>query len=237
MGMLDLLKGTKPAPAARRGTGKTAAPSKAAAQSKAAAKAAAPSTGPASTQFPLSQTTQPGGSVYLVRKDLLKLVMRETLGRNGIPQHWLTADLLRTTNTRREQGMHVRFLMRHWEPRLLVHGLALEREFSQRLLVLDPLAKDWLMGFSWQFALDDDSACPALPHPGAWTAAPAEPPPVAAAAPENKFGDIIAGPVVIPKPLDDVRADLERLLALRDEDLKRHGPGGDQFAPTRPATL
>jgi hypothetical protein len=172
-----------------------------------------------------------------MRKDLLKLVLREILGRNGIPQQWLAADLLRTTNTKREQGVHVRFLVRHWEPRLLLHGVALEHEFLERLLLLDPLARDWLAGFSWQFALADTGACPALPHPGAWTAPPAAEAPASLPDPETKPGDIIAGPVVIAKPAEDVRADLERLLAVRDEDLKRHGPGGDEFAPTRPATF
>lgn len=223
MGMLDLLKGRKPAPAGRKrspaGTGSAA--------------------GPASTQFQASSqvTLQgSGSSVHATRKDVLKLVLRECLSRNGIPQQWLTADLLRTTNTRREHGIHVRFLVRHWEPRLLVHGVALEREFADRLLMLDPQARDWLMGFSWQFAMEDSSACPPLPHPGAWTApSPQAEGPLAA--PETRPGDIIAGPVVIPQPVDDVRADLERLLALRDEDLKRHGGGADQFAPTRPATL
>lgn len=220
MGMLDLLRGKKTAPAGGR-----------------RASRAGPSTSPASgsTQFTASQTTQQGAASHAVRRDLLKLVLRETLTRVGIPQHWLAADLLRTTNVRREHGVHVRFLVRHWEPRLLVHGVALEQEFMQRLLVLDPLARDWMMGFSWQFAMADSSNCPPLPHPGAWTAVPAEPEP--AAAPETKPGDIIAGPVVIPQPVDEVRADLERLLALRDEDLKRHGRDGDQFAPTRPATL
>ena len=46
--------------------------------------------------------------------------------------------------------------------------------------------------------------------------------------------------IMIPKTQEDVRADLERLLALRDDDMKRHNApqkGGDQFAPTRPASL
>ena len=80
-----------------------------------------------------------------MRKEVLKLVMRETLARNGIPESWLSADLLRTNSAKREQGIHVRLLLRHWDPRLLQHGVALEQEFYKRLLALDPLAPNWLM--------------------------------------------------------------------------------------------
>jgi hypothetical protein len=191
-----------------------------------------------STQFAASQSTQAASSPHQVRKDVLKLVLRELLLRNGIPNSWLAADLLRTTNSRREQGVHVRFLMRHFEPRLMQHGPAFEQEFTQRLLLLDPQAQTWLMGFSWQFVLDDIGKCPPLPNAAAWTAPQPEPVPEAPeAAPEDHSGDVIAGPVYIPKPVDEVRSDLERLLALRDDDMKRHGKVGDNFAPTRPATL
>jgi hypothetical protein len=191
----------------------------------------------ASTQFAPSQSTT-NTSPHQVRKDLLKLVLREMMLRNGIPNAWLTADLLRTTNSQREQGIHVRFLMRHFEPRLLQHGVALEQDFLQRLQLLDPQAGNWLMGFSWQFALEDTSACPPLPHAGYWVAPPAEPVRATPAAiePEAHSGDVISGPVRIPQPMDEVRADLERLFALRDDDMKRHGVG-DNFAPTRPSTL
>jgi hypothetical protein len=195
----------------------------------------------ASTQFAPSQSLQGATSPHQVRKDVLKLVMRELLMRNGIPNSWLSADLLRTTNSKREQGVHVRFLMRHFEPRLMQHGPALEQEFTQRLLLLDPLAANWLMGFSWQFTLEDASKCPPLPNAGTWTAPPA--PQVEAVAQasdtatQDHSGDVIAGPVFIPRPADEVRSDLERLLALRDDDMKRHGKAGDNFAPTRPAKL
>jgi hypothetical protein len=188
-----------------------------------------------STQFAPSQAANsrdPATNVHAVRKEVLKLVMRETLNRNGIPEKWLSADLLRTNSARREQGIHVRLLLRHWDPRLLQHGVALEQEFYKRLLALDPLAPNWLMGFSWQFAMEDLSACPPLPHPGSWTN-----PPHANAAddrPTTRAGDIIEGPVMIPQTQDEVRADLERLLALRDDDMKKHGDG---FAPTAPVQL
>ena len=188
-----------------------------------------------STQFAASQAASsrdPATSVHAVRKEVLKLVMRETLARNGIPESWLSADLLRTNSAKREQGIHVRLLLRHWDPRLLQHGVALEQEFYRRLLALDPLAPNWLMGFSWQFAMEDLSACPPLPHPGSWTS-PAHGE-AADDKPTTRAGDIIEGPVMIPQTQDEVRADLERLLALRDDDMKKHGDG---FAPTRPVQL
>jgi hypothetical protein len=221
MGMLDLLLGRREVPAKARnsrGTGGTSSAN--------------------STQFAASQLSPNSALSSSVRKDLLKLVLRETLNRNGIPQGWLSADMLRTTTAQREQGLHVRFLVRVWEPRLLAHGPALEQEFAQRLSLLDPQSTEWLMGFSWQFSLPDTSVCPSMPHPGSWTAPPeaAQPAPAKPADPPvGQAGDVIEGPVVIPQPAEDVRADLERLLAARDEDMKRHG--GDSFAPTRPATL
>jgi hypothetical protein len=214
MGMLDFLTGKKEAPP---GTPRNSR------------------TGPNSTQFVASQLASGSGSVHSVRKDLLKLVLREMLSRNGIPQPWLSADMLRTNSPKREQGIHVRFLVRVWEPRLMLHGPALEKEFQQRLLLLDPASGDWLMGFSWQFALADTGECPPLPHPGSWTAPPPREP--EAQPHETKPADIIEGPVVLARSPQDVRADLEKLLAVRDEDIKRHTQGGDSFAPTRPATL
>jgi hypothetical protein len=116
--------------------------------------------------------------------------------------------------------------------------VALEQGFLQRLQMLDPQATTWLSGFSWQYALEDTSPCPPLPHPGTWMAPAqaARPPAPAAAVPAAPSGDVIEGPTTINRSTDDVRGDLERLLALRDEDLKRHA-SGDHFAPTRPATL
>jgi hypothetical protein len=220
MGMFDLLLGRKPASAGKPRNSKTGN----------------------STQFGASQMTQGGpASVNSIRKDLLRVAMRETLTRNGIPPGWVSADMLRTNSAKKEAGMHVRFLVRHWEPRLLLHGVALEQDFLQRLLTLDPQAHDWMAGFSWQFALEDTSACPPLPHPGAWIAPlPTVPEHTAPASMHGPItqGGIIEGPPMLPaRPIDEVRADLERLLAVRDQDMKRQAESGDPYAPTRPAGL
>lgn len=216
MGMFDLLLGRKPGSAGKTRNSRSAATN--------------------STQFGASKLTQGSTSVHSVRKDVLRVALRETLTRNGIPPSWMTAEMLRTNSARREPGMHVRFVLQHWDPRLMLHGVALERDFMDRLLALDPQAQGWMAGFSWQFALADTGACPALPHPGSWTAPaspPSEPAPIA---PTTRPAGIIEGPAMDPRSIDEVRADLERLLAVRDMDMKRHGEG-DHFAPTRPANL
>lgn len=218
MGMFDLLMGRKPAAAGKPRNSRT---------------------GANSNQFGQSQLTQGSNSVHSVRKDLLRVALRETLTRNGIPPNWVSADMLRTNTAKKESGMHVRFLVRHWEPRLMLHGVALEQDFTQRLLTLDPQAESWLMGFSWQFAMDDTTGCPPLPHPQEWTAPSLNGDPSAPGSfgPTTRPAGIIEGPMMTPRPIDEVRADLERMLATRDDDMKRRGDAGDYFAPTRPASL
>jgi len=126
----------------------------------------------------------------------------------------------------------LRLLIRHWDPRLLLHAVALQNALIVRLLASDPLASDWLMGVSWQFALADEDACPPLPHPGSWTANTY---PVWRAPEGGReevpggSGDVIIGPVQTvpdsatttdPQVSADVKSDLERLFAARDAELE-----------------
>lgn len=115
-----------------------------------------------STLEPISSTT--------VRRDLLKVVLRETLMRNGIPAGWLRADVLRVSRTGEPPRLHLRLLTTEWQPRLVFHAVGLEQDFRARLRLLDPAADQWLQGVSWQFALQDTSDCPSLPPPGSWAA-------------------------------------------------------------------
>ena len=104
------------------------------------------------------------------RRQLLRLVLRETLQDNGIPFGWVQAEALQAIAPTRE-GIHVRFLICQWQPRLLTYCFAFQREFKARLQAIDPTARTWLMGFSWQYALPRGTAYPALPPAHIWAAA------------------------------------------------------------------
>jgi len=177
---------------------------------------------------------------------LLRVVLRDTLQRHGIPPSWISAETLLATSRQRQSGIHWRLSIHHWDTRLLTHGVALQHALIRRLMGFDPMAADWLMGISWQYALHDDSHCPPMPHPGTWTSDPQ--PETAEAKPESPPDDgagVIAGPVLIASaavaqtPVDAAREDLEKLFAIRDADLKRHADtdAGTAGAPTRPAYI
>ena len=197
-------------------------------------------TGPSSqmhSQLSSGMTQQLAQSQNTTRRELLRVVLRDTLNRHGIPTNWLTAELLTTTSRTGERGIHWRLVVKHWDPRLLEHSVALQNALVKRVLTFDPLAVSWLNGVSWQMALDDDSMCPPLPPPPTWTMNQR----ATASAQAAPSGDVIEGPVRIgAEPgQNDVKAELEELLKIRDEDFRRHATEGTaaQFATTEPAKL
>jgi hypothetical protein len=174
------------------------------------------------------QSVSPAGT----RREMLRVVLRDTLNRHGIPAAWIVAEILSTTARDGERGLHWRLHIKHWDPRLLTHSVALQNALIRRVMTFDPLAEKWLTGISWQYELEDESGCPPLPHPTSWSAPVRKDAPPAAVVAGPAMGDVIAGPVHI----EEVHEDLNQLLALRDEDFQKHAQGGG-WASTEPAKL
>ena len=153
------------------------------------------------------------------RRELLRVVLRDTLQRHGIPTDWIGAELLASTLSNGEHGLHWRLLIKHWEPRLLAYSVAIEDALLERLTSLDPTADRWLTGMSWQFAVKDRASCPELPRPGTWT------------------GGRRAGPVQgAAADVESARADLNRWLSKRETEMPRSPDTlPPTWAPTQPA--
>jgi hypothetical protein len=166
-----------------------------------------------------------------VRKELVRVAGRDTLQHNGIPSEWVRVEPLTMAAPGREPGLHVRIVVLHWDPRLMLHAVALQQNLVKRIALLDPECNKWLMGASWQFDLKDDSDCPPLPHPGSWTAPPPDLSHVTSPMPVGGVADVIEGPTRIPKE-NNAREDLERMLAERDKDFQKSDHGG--FEKTQP---
>lgn len=215
----------------------------------AAPKNSAPSSQMHSQMHSQMPTSQPSGmsqfsaSQNQTRRELLRVVLRETLHRQGIPPTWIVAETLNSTSRTGEKTIHWRLHVKHWDTRLMTHAVGLQHALIKRLMTFDPMTANWLSGISWQFSLEDESLCPALPHPGSWTADPQEKQAQAAAAQQaaGGAGDVIAGPVRIadtaPAQKEDARADLEQLFAIRDQDFRLNSAKTSTWERTEPAGL
>lgn len=162
-----------------------------------------------------------------MRRELLRLALRQSLSRNGIPVHWIGAEAVEMPGP--GNPLHVRLLVQHWDDRLPRLFLAFQEDFEQRLLAVEPLARTWLRGFSWQFQLVDPTPHPRLPEPGSWL----------------ERGEVVSAPAPLVSPANaaaaaasaatadrKIRDELERLFAQQDA-ARAMAPQHPDFEPTR----
>jgi hypothetical protein len=125
------------------------------------------------------------------RRELLRMAVRDTLRKHGIPVEWVSAETSSRATRERERGMHLCLVLREWQPRLLEFTVALQKAIRSKLIRLDPLSPAWLAGISWKFEPHDEDLCPPLPPAHGWQAqAPA---PVAPERPRPLLQDDAAG--------------------------------------------
>lgn len=185
---------------------------------------ASPVSVPASSQFHESEaTTEQSGSKNAPRRELIHVVLRDTMRKHGIPSDWIDCRVLTMVSRRNVSGMHVTFIVRQGHDNLLAYVYPFQDSFRMELAKYEPRYDEWLMSTSWQF---EGSGSSAPGQPANWgvgapvaSAVSAAPSPAPAAASQE----------------DDVQADLKALFAIRDAVLK--GEPSDEpmdFQPTRP---
>lgn len=188
------------------------------------------------------------------RHQLVLISVRDVWRRNGIPAGWVECQTLMVTSRRRGSGLYIQLMIRHWDERLLRYACALQTEVVNSISRFDPKAVQWIHGVSWQFP--DVSQCPhdTLPDKSFWQPEPAAD--AKTSEPSAHFPAVLAAvqppnPAAAPpgtvnfhqtQPLsrDEVALDLEKLFAIRDEELKR--TNGDTaplggFEQTQPSPL
>jgi hypothetical protein len=115
--------------------------------------------GPASTSneaLTRGPTSGVGGTAS--RKQMLAVVLRETLLRNTVPSGCVGMEFFRTMDRSgaRNDGIHVRLVLRDLHEELAGRIVALERDFRRRLTAIDWRAAEWLQGVSWQMEFPEE---------------------------------------------------------------------------------
>ncbi|MRD48913.1 hypothetical protein [Caenimonas koreensis] len=188
--------------------------------------------------------SQPAGSSLSLasgerqlRRDLMRVVLRDVQVSAGLAPTWLALEILTTGAGNKPTGMHARIVLRTWVPRIMQHAVTLERMYVEKLTALDPHASDWFRGLSWRLNLPPGQPEEPLPAPAEWFMSrplPPRTPPMRSVA----AGDVIAGPVQVGSaPAAERSARLEALSQQLDANEQFNRRNGVLFAPTLPTPL
>ena len=177
------------------------------------------------------------GSENATRRQLVQVLLRDVLRRSGIPPAWIECQMLLVSSRTRGHGMYVRLVLKHWDHRLMNYTVAFQRALITDIERFEPRASEWLHGISWQLDVNDSCPYTELPEKSFWRE-PAKTPVVAPLLAQVVVEEV--NPVVTPpraerterverpkKPDDnDPARDLERLFAIRDQELDRQAAEG-----------
>lgn len=203
----------------------------------------------ASTQFHESEpdSSDQEGSRNAPRRELVQVVMRDTMRKHGIPSDWIECRMLSTVNKLGRHGLHVNFVVKQAHDRLLAYVFAFQDSFERELARFEPRAREWLLSIGWEFQGFNAAE---MPDPRTWAQsgpAPLTPMP-AFSANGNGKSDAAFAPTEDPdaeppKTDEDIQRDLQALFAIRDAALadaaaRRTTPeaGSEDFQPTQPFT-
>lgn len=169
----------------------------------------------ATAQFQDSEATPGRTSRNEPRRELLRVVLRDTMRKHGIPSDWIECSILSAKSRTAQAGLHLHLVVRKGDEELLTYVHAFQNSFRLELSMFDANASDWLLSLSWRFEGEVNSQ-PALPTDAAgWSSSAVTP--------------------TSQELSDDVEQDLQALFAIRDAALNGGDYGHVDFQATEPA--
>lgn len=103
------------------------------------------------------------------RRELVQVVLRDTMRKHGIPSDWIDCRVLSVMTRQHKSGVHVQFVVRKGDDQLLNYVHAFQESFRQEIDKFDPLADQWLFSVAWQFQGKATRGFAPMPDPTAWS--------------------------------------------------------------------
>ncbi len=186
------------------------------------------------------------GSENATRRQLVQVLLRDVLRKSGIPADWIECQMLLISSRTRGQGMYVRLVIRHWDERLMNYLVAFQETLMADIRRFEPKTEEWLHGISWQLDMGDQCPYAALPDKSFWVEALQKPAASMAEVFAEPIPEVLADPdkPAFKTTTDDEETnrarDLERLFAIRDQELDREAALGITpvgYEKTQPSSL
>jgi hypothetical protein len=102
-------------------------------------------------------------------RELVKVVLRDTMRKHGIPSDWIDCRILSAVNRDQQHGVHVQFLVRQGDDQLLEYVHAFQESFRHEINTFDAQASQWLFSVAWQFEGKAKRTFSAMPDVESWS--------------------------------------------------------------------
>jgi len=101
------------------------------------------------------------------RREVVHVVLRETMRQHGIPSDWIDCRTLSMVSGDKSTGTYVTLVVHDGHDRLLPYVPAFQASLRKALERFDPRVGDWLRGLAWQFEGGESSPA-AMPPATSW---------------------------------------------------------------------
>ncbi len=152
-------------------------------------------------------TTVEVDSQAATRRELVRMLTRDSLRFSGIPDGWIELQVLLELGHGGQTFIHLRLLVRHWDEGLFRYAVAFQRRLRSEIERFEPSARQWLLTITWQYEVDDQCPFLFMPDAASWGAIPAN-----GAATQQ-------APSAESREEAEMQSDLARLFAVRDANL------------------
>lgn len=104
-----------------------------------------------------------------IRRELIVVVLKDTLRLQGIPYDWISCDVFVVSHPQRGEEFHVQLVVMKWNELLMRYAMALQYQLLRGLNRFDPSNDHSKYFVSWRFS--PDCGCPfrVMPPPMIWT--------------------------------------------------------------------
>jgi len=105
-----------------------------------------------------------------IHRELIRVVLKDTLRLHGIPSAWMACEVIVITRLPKEEELHIQLVVLKWNEKLLRYATALQRQLLLGLDRFDPTVDHSKYVVSWRFAPDCGSPFLSMPDPKFWSA-------------------------------------------------------------------
>lgn len=114
-----------------------------------------------------------------VRRELVRVVLKDTLRQHGIPLDWLACEVIVVARSLDREQLHIQLVMKKWNEQLLRYAVPLQEQLLLGLDRFDPEVDHSKYVVSWRFSSQCGSPYRVMPEPDSWLQAAQPKPPQA----------------------------------------------------------